>query len=169
MLAAGLRQQVLSNLRGRAVCACTAFPLQQKRVVSRIKPQNGVQLGAVSMASLQRLDSKHWANRIGRMPGLLPPTSPRLQESPAWPVLVESCAARDIKLGLLNARMSSRAFLSWFQPRMSRALLRRMLTNFSLIVPQSDIVSDGCLQLSHPTATTRLIICRGGAATAYAC
>jgi 3-deoxy-D-manno-octulosonic-acid transferase len=64
-----------------------------------------------------------------------------LQESPAWPVLVESCASRGIKLGLLNARMSSRAFLAWFQRRMSRALLQRMLTSFSLIVPQSDIVS----------------------------
>lgn len=56
-------------------------------------------------------------------------------------MLVESCAARSIKLGLLNARMSSRAFLAWFQPRVSRALLRRMLGSFSLIVPQSDIVS----------------------------
>lgn len=64
-----------------------------------------------------------------------------LQESPAWPVLVESCASRGIKMGLLNARMSSRAFLAWFQRRMSRALLQRMLTSFSLIVPQSDIVS----------------------------
>jgi 3-deoxy-D-manno-octulosonic-acid transferase len=64
-----------------------------------------------------------------------------LQESPAWPVLVECCAARGVRLGLLNARMSSRAFLSWFQPRVSRALLRRMLSDFSLIVPQSDIVS----------------------------
>jgi hypothetical protein len=64
-----------------------------------------------------------------------------LQESPAWPVLVESCAARGIRMGLLNARMSSRAFLSWFQPRVSRALLRRMMASFSLVVPQSDIVS----------------------------
>lgn len=64
-----------------------------------------------------------------------------LQESPAWPVLVQCCAARGIRLGLLNARMSSRAFLSWFQPRVSRGLLRRMLGHFSLIVPQSDIVS----------------------------
>lgn len=64
-----------------------------------------------------------------------------LQESPAWPVLVQCCAARGIRLGLLNARMSSRAFLSWFQPRVSRGLLRRMLGHFSLVVPQSDIVS----------------------------
>lgn len=56
-------------------------------------------------------------------------------------MLVECCAARGVRLGLLNARMSSRAFLSWFQPRVSRALLRRMLSDFSLIVPQSDIVS----------------------------
>lgn len=56
-------------------------------------------------------------------------------------MLVESCAARGIRLGLLNARMSSRAFLSWFQPRIARALLQRMLDSFSLIVPQSDIVS----------------------------
>lgn len=62
-----------------------------------------------------------------------------LMESPAWPVLVQCCAARNVRLGLLNARMSSRAFLSWFQPRVSRGLLRRMLGHFSLIVPQSDI------------------------------
>lgn len=75
-----------------------------------------------------------------------------LQESPAWPVLVESCASRGIKLGLLNARMSSRAFLSWFQRRVSRALLHRMLANFSLIVPQSDIVSGQCCLLVTPAA-----------------
>jgi 3-deoxy-D-manno-octulosonic-acid transferase len=56
-------------------------------------------------------------------------------------VLVQCCAARNVRLGLLNARMSSRAFLSWFQPRVSRGLLRCMLGHFSLIVPQSDIVS----------------------------
>lgn len=72
----------------------------------------------------------------------------RAQESPAWPVLVESCAARNIRLGLLNARMSSRAFLAWFQRRVARALLRRMLAGFSLIVPQSDIVS-GARELAH--------------------
>jgi len=75
-----------------------------------------------------------------------------LQESPAWPVLVESCAARSIKLGLLNARMSSRAFLAWFQPRVSRALLHRMLGSFSLIVPQSDIVSADLTAAASPAA-----------------
>lgn len=54
---------------------------------------------------------------------------------------MESCAAAGVRLGLLNARMSSRAFLGWFQNLMSRALLARMLRHFSLIVPQSDIVS----------------------------
>lgn len=76
-----------------------------------------------------------------------------LQESPAWPALVEACAAANVRLALLNARMSSKSFLSWFNSSCKRALLRRMLDNFSLIVPQSDIVSGSssssswCLQL----------------------
>lgn len=64
-----------------------------------------------------------------------------LQESPAWPALVEACAAADVRLALLNARMSSKSFMSWFNSSCKRALLRHMLDNFSLIVPQSDIVS----------------------------
>jgi len=67
-----------------------------------------------------------------------------LQESPAWPILVESCAAAGVRLGLLNARMSSRAFMKWFTRRMSRALLGRLLGHFSLIVPQSDVVRCYC-------------------------
>eukprot|EP00775_Hariotina_reticulata_P009725 gene9724-9884_t len=35
--------------------------------------------------------------------------------------------------------MSSRAFMKWFTRRMSRALLGRLLSHFSLIVPQSDV------------------------------
>jgi 3-deoxy-D-manno-octulosonic-acid transferase len=48
-----------------------------------------------------------------------------------------------VRLALLNARLSSRVFLSWFGSMPRRALLGRMLSSFNLIVPQSDIVSVG--------------------------
>eukprot|EP00882_Tetradesmus_deserticola_P020521 GHRQ01022170.1.p2 GENE.GHRQ01022170.1~~GHRQ01022170.1.p2 ORF type:complete len:317 (+),score=91.28 GHRQ01022170.1:883-1833(+) len=62
-----------------------------------------------------------------------------LMESPAWPALVECCAAAGVRLALLNARLSSRVFLSWFCSAPRRALLGSMLSSFNLIVPQSDI------------------------------
>lgn len=46
-----------------------------------------------------------------------------------------------MRLALLNARLSSKVFLPWFSSMPWRALLGRLLSRFSLIVPQSDIVS----------------------------
>jgi hypothetical protein len=73
---------------------------------------------------------RHWRPQVGLF-----------MESPAWPILVEGAAAAGVRLGLLNARMSSSSFLKWFMRSMSRALLSRLLSHFALIVPQSDVVS----------------------------
>ena len=71
-----------------------------------------------------------------------PPRAPGgPQETPAWPAMVEEAAAAGVKLALLNGRMSSSSFLSWFEGHMGRALLQRLVSRFTLIVPQSDIVS----------------------------
>jgi 3-deoxy-D-manno-octulosonic-acid transferase len=75
---------------------------------------------------------RHWRPQVGLF-----------MESPAWPILVEGAAAAGVRLGLLNARMSSSSFLKWFMRSMSRALLSRLLSHFSLIVPQSDVVRRG--------------------------
>ncbi len=64
----------------------------------------------------------------------------RPQESPAWPALVEAASRAPVRLALLNARMTTPVFLTWFQRPLSRALLGRIVSRFTLIVPQSDIV-----------------------------
>lgn len=53
---------------------------------------------------------------------------------------MELAAAEGVRLALLNGRMSSAAFLRWFQRPLSRSLLERIISRFTLIVPQSDIV-----------------------------
>lgn len=58
-----------------------------------------------------------------------------LTESELWPNLILETAARGIRLGLLNARMSARSFARWRRrPAMAHALLGR----FDLVLAQTD-------------------------------
>ena len=61
-------------------------------------------------------------------------------EAPAArPALVEAAAARGVRLALLNARVPARAFARHYYSPPGRALLRRLVRRFDLIVPQSDV------------------------------
>lgn len=72
---------------------------------------------------------KHWRPQVGVF-----------VESPGWPLLVEMAGAAGLRLALLNARLGSRWFRSNFHRRQGRAMMARVLSRFTLIVPQSDVV-----------------------------
>jgi 3-deoxy-D-manno-octulosonic-acid transferase len=63
------------------------------------------------------------------------------QESPFLPQLVLQAAARGVKLALINGRMDPGALLAWHSRLPARRQLSSVLQCYTLIVPQSDVVS----------------------------
>lgn len=66
-------------------------------------------------------------------------------ESPSWPLLVELAGASGLRLALLNARMGSAWFKRYYYSAPGRAMLGQLMDRFTLIVPQSDVVSYVCV------------------------
>ncbi|CAD7697115.1 unnamed protein product [Ostreobium quekettii] len=61
-------------------------------------------------------------------------------ESVLWPNLIEALHQHGSHLALLNARLSPETFLRWHTWRHTgRQLMKRMMSRFDLVVPQSDV------------------------------
>ncbi|KAJ1689910.1 hypothetical protein LUZ63_014065 [Rhynchospora breviuscula] len=74
---------------------------------------------------------------VQRFIGYWDPCAILLIESELWPNLILYAAQKGIRLGLLNARMSSKSFKRWSTPP-ALPLISLMLSKFSLIAPLSN-------------------------------
>ncbi len=63
------------------------------------------------------------------------------QESPFTPQLVMLAAAYQVRLALINAHVDPRDLRMWHTNRRLRSTLGNVLDKFTLIIPQSDVVS----------------------------
>lgn len=67
-----------------------------------------------------------------------------LMETPFFPNLVLVASLFGVRLSLLNAHIPSMELLHWHAWKGLRRLLGAVLDKFVLIVPASDVVSEGC-------------------------